>query len=265
MKTHYLIYKITNTLNGKCYIGQHKTNNLNDGYFGSGKLLKTAIAKYGISNFDKEILFDFDSFDEMNNKEIELVTEALVLDPLTYNIQVGGQECGWNKTKNTILVRDITGKCSRVSKTNELYVSGELVQFWFGRHHAAETIQKIKDSIGLNDRTGSNNPNFQNYWDEPQRKLASIRQQLNHSHLSGDANPAKRPDVRKKLSDGKLGEKNPNAVRWRLYNVEHNIEYIFVGGLKRQLKNYELTYSMFTKITEDHRITYNKQWELWKL
>jgi len=264
MKTHYLIYKITNKLNGKVYIGQHKTNNPNDGYFGSGKLLKSAIVKYGISNFEREILFDFDTFDEMNNKEIELVTEAVVHDSLMYNIQVGGQNNGW-PTKDTLLVQDQTGKCYRVSKTNELYLSGKLVQFWFGRHHTAETIQKIKDKIATIDRTGSNNANFQNYWSDIQRQAASARQRITHAHLIGESNPAKRPEVRQKLSDGKLGASNPNATSWKLINTELNIDHTFTGGLKRRLHEYGLTYSMFKKLTDTRRISYNKKWELWKL
>lgn len=83
----YTIYKITNILNGKTYIGKHQTSNLNDGYMGSGKLLKRAVKKYGIKNFKKEILFIFKTEKEMNDKEKELV----IISENTYNLCEGGQ------------------------------------------------------------------------------------------------------------------------------------------------------------------------------
>ena len=39
----YGIYKITNLVNGKMYIGKHQTDNIDDNYFGSGKILKYAL------------------------------------------------------------------------------------------------------------------------------------------------------------------------------------------------------------------------------
>lgn len=83
----YIIYKITNKFNGKYYIGKHQTKNINDDYFGSGKLLKHAIKKYGIENFVKEILFVYDNEQNMNNKEKELV----VISEETYNLCEGGK------------------------------------------------------------------------------------------------------------------------------------------------------------------------------
>jgi len=86
----YLIYKITNTLNNKIYIGSHKTKNKDDGYMGSGKYLLRAIKKYGVEKFSKEILFELDNSKEMYKKEAELVNEDYLAEENTYNLKRGG-------------------------------------------------------------------------------------------------------------------------------------------------------------------------------
>ena len=88
---HYTIYKVTNKIDGKIYIGFHKTKNLDDGYMGSGKLLKSAIKKYGRKNFKKEILEIFNNEEDMIVREQELVTSTFVLDKNNYNIMPGGK------------------------------------------------------------------------------------------------------------------------------------------------------------------------------
>ncbi len=90
MKTYYLVYKITNLLNGKVYIGTHKTSNVNDDYMGSGKYLKNSQLKYGIENFHKEILFVFDDAKTMYAKEAEIVNEKFLTEKNNYNLKLGG-------------------------------------------------------------------------------------------------------------------------------------------------------------------------------
>ena len=53
VKYHFL-YKTTNLINGKYYYGMHSTYKLNDGYLGSGKILRYSIRKYGKENFSIE-------------------------------------------------------------------------------------------------------------------------------------------------------------------------------------------------------------------
>ena len=92
-KKHYIVYKTTNVLNGKIYVGFHSTNNLEDGYLGSGELLQKAIEKYGPQNFERKILFIFDNQTDAQNKEREIVNESFVNDENTYNLVTGGNIC----------------------------------------------------------------------------------------------------------------------------------------------------------------------------
>jgi len=87
---YYTIYKITNQIDGKIYIGSHKTKDLNDSYMGSGKYLKHAIEKHGIENFTKDILFVFDTPEEMYAKEADIVKDDFLALENTYNLKTGG-------------------------------------------------------------------------------------------------------------------------------------------------------------------------------
>lgn len=86
----YYLYKIENTVNNKIYVGVHQTRNLDDGYMGSGTIIKQAYEKYGKEMFTKTIIEYFDTRDDMIAREKEIVNEEFLLRDDTYNIRRGG-------------------------------------------------------------------------------------------------------------------------------------------------------------------------------
>lgn len=87
---YYTVYKVTNKINGKFYVGAHKTKDLDDGYMGSGVSLRKAQEEQGIDNFKKEILYYLNTEEEMFEKEAEIVDIDFVLREDTYNLVCGG-------------------------------------------------------------------------------------------------------------------------------------------------------------------------------
>ena len=106
----YIIYQTVNKVNGKLYIGVHKTKDPNvfDGYIGNGikvgchlKNPKTtfqyALKKYGYSNFIRTTLYVYETADEAFAKEAEIVDLKWVRSDNNYNIVVGGKSGGYTK------------------------------------------------------------------------------------------------------------------------------------------------------------------------
>lgn len=91
MKKYNYIYLITNSINGKQYVGKHSTDDFEDGYMGSGTILKQAIKKYGIDSFKKTILEDgIDREEVLNAREIFWI-EKLQTKQNGYNLTEGGE------------------------------------------------------------------------------------------------------------------------------------------------------------------------------
>ena len=93
---YYIIYKTTCKVNNKIYVGQHKTNDINDSYIGSGSLIREDIAKFGKHMFSREILFECKDSKELDEREKEIVDEDFIKRDDTYNVQIGG--CGFDYT-----------------------------------------------------------------------------------------------------------------------------------------------------------------------
>lgn len=98
---NYLVYKTTNKVNNKVYIGVHKQLGSEfDGYLGSGNLVSKAIKKYGESNFSRETLYSFTSEVEAYYKETELVNSEFIKLDTNYNMKVGGLGGGEGNLNN---------------------------------------------------------------------------------------------------------------------------------------------------------------------
>lgn len=102
----YIVYKTTNLINGKIYVGVHRTDPSKfDGYIGCGVCREVkednkrgfpkAVHEYGYKNFKRETLFEYSDNEEGQmlayKKEAEIVTWEFVKNPNTYNLVPGGE------------------------------------------------------------------------------------------------------------------------------------------------------------------------------
>jgi hypothetical protein len=146
----FTVYKITNLLNNKIYVGVHKTIDPNDGYYGSGDAILKAIKKYGKQNFKKEIIGCFDTKEDAYYLERQIVNEDFVKRSDTYNRCCGGFGGGIeianknglnNKNKN---YKKISQTLKILWKTNpEKFANWIKSKDWTGRKHTEETKRKM--------------------------------------------------------------------------------------------------------------------------
>lgn len=181
----YTVYKTVNLVNGKYYIGVHKTSEPHDDYLGSGKLLKSAIKKYGVDSFRKEIIAIFEDKDAAYSLESNLV----IIGEMSYNLKQGG-EGGFdylNDSSEQHLQRcSLAGKHG-AKRTNDkvkflLETDESYKKQWYDRMvllaqhaktfnpnlsfagctHSDETKQKM--SLAAQNRTGNKNSQYGTMW-----------------------------------------------------------------------------------------------------
>lgn len=140
-------YKITNNINGHYYYGIHSTNNLNDGYMGSGTRLHYAFKKYGKENFTKEIIKFFDTYKDVCEYESVVVNETLLKDDSCYNIKCGGI----GGAKNMLTAIDNLGNTYFINKDDDRLKNGELHYIWTGRKRTDEEREKIRKTLTNNE------------------------------------------------------------------------------------------------------------------
>lgn len=210
---YFFVYLTTNLINGKRYIGQHKTKNVDDGYLGSGFIFKKALKKYGRENFKREILEFTDSSEKLNELEIkyiELFNAAN--DDSFYNITKGGMgQLGhrWSEEQKQAASERVKlefaegkriphrrrgqdnpnwGKRGPLSPMYGKHLSSETKlklskkakeQYSNGRippmkgKHWSDEVKKKLSESHKGKMIGPDNPNYGNRWDDETRKRMS--------------------------------------------------------------------------------------------
>lgn len=156
MEDTFIIYETTNLINGKIYVGQHCTS-ANDGYLGSGKIIKKAIKKYGRKNFTRETL-EFCTSANVDEKEIYWIDKLDATNKnIGYNLNPGGEGLRlfgkdnpnfgnkWTDLQKEQQSLKMRGKY--VGKDNPNFGNGSKIKGnknpMFGKNHSEESIQKI--------------------------------------------------------------------------------------------------------------------------
>ena len=180
------IYKTTNLITGRFYIGMHSTNNLEDRYFGSGKILGYSIKKYGIENHKIERLEFFEDRKKLSGRESEIVNESLLKDPLCMNLAYGGSGSWLYQNSNSEIQRSKGNKANEkirwlikndpewVQKRHKNMSKGQKESYengreiipppnWSGKKHRDSSKEKIGKSNSIKQK-GSFNSQFGTCW-----------------------------------------------------------------------------------------------------
>lgn len=232
-KKYNYVYKITNLINGKYYIGIHSTNNIRDGYRGSGKYLWNSYNKYGFENFIKEFLYFQKTRDEILKIEKEIVNREFIKLNSNMNIMEGGkagfinEEQQYKRSQLGGLAfgerlkkdKDFREKMAVFSSNNLklAHKAGKIKYNTFvGKKHKKETKDKIGKSNSISQK-GNKNSNYGKIWiyNLELKEQKSIRKEdldiwLYQGWLKG----------RKRLI---LGIKNKSNSNVSIFNKELNI------------------------------------------
>ena len=157
---YHIIYETKNNINNKIYVGKHSTYDLNDGYMGSGTLLKPAFAKYGKEQFTRTILHSCSSEHDAMQLEAEIVDAAFVARTDTYNLTLGGRGIQRHTTSaetRAKISKGNTGKICSIEHKEKISIGnkGRVVSpdtrakisvFHKGRIKSADECLKISNS-----------------------------------------------------------------------------------------------------------------------
>jgi len=234
-----IIYKTTNLINGKIYIGQDSKNNPE--YYGSGNLINLAIKKYGKENFVKEILEYCLTKDELNEKEKYWI--AKYNSNLTgYNISDGGQGGNLGDTVNVKISKTVK---AMHSDPNSIYNSTEyrerLSHSATGRTVTETTRKKISEAQKGDNGYWYGKQNIEHskkmkekyksgelqIWNKGLKLDEDMKKKISEGHKdqipwNKGKNDIYSEETLKKMSDAKKGKRRPDmSVKLKKYYSEN--------------------------------------------
>jgi hypothetical protein len=171
-KFHF-IYKTTCVVTDRFYIGMHSTDNMNDGYLGSGKWLKYSIKKHGCKSHQREIIEMCETRETLRKREEELINDDLLKDEMCMNLDKGGGG-GWSycnkmgggirgckssaRLENPVFHEHLSAALKQRHAAGTMYLPTFL-----GRTHQQETKNKIGRTNSIRQQ-GKQNSQFGTVW-----------------------------------------------------------------------------------------------------
>lgn len=244
------MYKTTNTVNGKIYVGQDTHNNPK--YLGSGLLIGRAIEKYGKDKFVKEILETCDSQSDLDRQEIFWIRELDAVNPdVGYNISAGGQGGSLVDPSQLSGENHYLNKMSDADREHHLNTFRRGLNYWTSKGFT--TIEEIQNWIRDNE-TGKNHAHKKNKtrdeyldWFRSTKIGENFRSSKWSESIRGRNNPIFRgktdAEIDEWLDKHRRGENAPNA-KYTYTITKSDGTVIRTNSLKSTCK--ELNLNMFT-------------------
>lgn len=186
MKKYNFVYKTTCLVNNKIYVGRHSTNNLDDGYLGSGKALLLSVKKYGKKNFNREILEFCNEIQELNKREEFWIFELNSLNrSIGYNLSEFSS--GGDLLTNNENLEEIKKKISKaVRSSNRWSLENRLKQSKEMKLNNPMKEEKAKDCFRGDRNPMKKEENKSKIFTEEYSKKMSLILKERYSHCTKD-------------------------------------------------------------------------------
>ena len=137
-KFHF-IYRTICTVSGRYYVGMHSTNDIEDGYLGSGDHVTRSMRKYGRSSHIREIIKFLPDRDALKKFEKEYITEEMLADPMCMNIAPGGgggRKHGFRHSAST------KAKIAEANRNRDAEVNRKISETLKGRKNPEHSVRQ---------------------------------------------------------------------------------------------------------------------------